>query len=90
MTALFLDLGIAKSTRIPGFPLDGLPPLEPGGTLRGAFAEALGKAATESDPEGADAPVEGGGGDDALPDGADPQALASDAGGLPTTAKDAH
>ena len=42
MTALFLDLGIAKSTRIPGFPLDGLPPLEPGGTLRGAFAEALG------------------------------------------------
>lgn len=83
MTALFLDLGIAKSTRIPGFPLDGLPPLEPGGTLRGAFAEALGKAATESDAEGADAPVEGGGGDDALPDGADPQALASDAGGLP-------
>ena len=83
MTAPFLDLGIAKSTRIPGFPLDGLPPLEPGGTLRGAFAEALGKAATDSDAEGADAPVEGGGGDDALPDGADPQALASDAGGLP-------
>ena len=83
MTALFLDLGIAKSTRIPGFPLDGLPLLEPGGTLRGAFAEALGKAATDSDAEGADAPVEGGGGDDVLPDGADPQALASDAGGLP-------
>ncbi|XAP78201.1 hypothetical protein ABC955_00015 [Citromicrobium bathyomarinum] len=85
MTALFLDLGIAKSTRIPGFPLDGLPPLEPGGTLGGAFAEALGKAATGSDAEGADAPVEGDGGDDALPDGADPQALASDAGGLPMT-----
>ena len=85
MTALFLDLGIAKSTRIPGVPLDGLPPLEPGGTLRGAFAEALGKAATDSDAEGADAPVEGDGGDDALPDGADPQALATEAGGLPIT-----
>ena len=85
MTALFLDLGIAKSTRIPGVPLDGLPPLEPGGTLRGAFAEALGKAATDSDAEGADAPVEGDGGDDALPDGADPQALATEASGLPIT-----
>lgn len=85
MTALFLDLGIAKSTRIPGVPLDGLPPLEPGGTLRGAFAEALGKAATDSDAEGADAPVEGDGGDDALPDGVDPQALATEAGGLPIT-----
>ncbi len=85
MTALSFDLGIAKSTRIPGFPLDGLPPLEPGGTLRGAFAEALGKAATDSDADGADAPVEGDGGDEALPDGADPQALATDAGGLPIT-----
>ena len=85
MTALFFDLGIAKSTRIPGVPLDGLPPLEPGGTLHGAFAEALGKAAAESDADGAETPVEGDGAGDAAPSEDDPQTPSTGADSLPVT-----
>ncbi|MEL7691714.1 hypothetical protein [Citromicrobium bathyomarinum] len=44
MTALSFNLTPSKSIDIAGLPLEGLPPLEAGRTLPGAFAELLGKA----------------------------------------------
>lgn len=64
MTAISLNLPTAKSSDAPGLPLDGLPKLNPGGTLPQAFAEMLGKAgkaATNSGgtPSGATADAAG-------------------------------
>lgn len=48
MTAISLNLPTAKSSDAPGLALEGLPKLDPGGTLPQAFADLLGKAGKAS------------------------------------------